>query len=67
MNHEKCRRCRYSYLVDLGENGDMLRACVYIAKTGVRRPCPAGPGCTVWEPREEKKKMRLRFGEMAGR
>lgn len=61
MNHNKCRTCRYSYLVDLGENGEMLRACVYIVKTGSRRPCAPGEACTVWAFDEAKRTAQARW------
>jgi hypothetical protein len=30
--------------------------CEYIFNTGHRRPCPAGPGCTVYEKRQRPRK-----------
>ena len=50
----KCRRCAYSCFVDIGDNGEMLRACIYILYRGERRPCPPGKNCTVFLPREER-------------
>ena len=47
---DKCRSCLYSCEVNVGEEGEMMRACVYILHNGRRRPCPAGEGCTVWRP-----------------
>ena len=44
--------------MDLGEDGGMLTACVYILKTGKRRGCPAGEGCTKY-----KKRTRRAFTE----
>lgn len=46
----KCNKCLYSCPVDLGDNCEMLRACVYILLHGERRPCPPGAACTVYEP-----------------
>ncbi len=31
-----------------------MTACVYILRTGSRRPCPFGKGCTVYRRREKK-------------
>ncbi len=49
-----CETCRYARLVDIGEDGTLLRACLYILRCGERRPCPAGKGCTVYEPRRAR-------------
>ena len=46
----KCGRCVWSTWVNMGEEGEFLRACVYILHHGRRRPCPPGAGCTVFEP-----------------
>lgn len=48
---DKCRNCRYSTPVEMGENNQMLRGCVYILRTGTRRPCPGGTDCSVYRPR----------------
>lgn len=58
MNREKCKSCRYAYPVDLGDGGEMLRACVYILRRGSRRPCPAGEACTAFEPERGGKQER---------
>lgn len=47
---DKCAGCRYSVSVDMGDGGEMLRACVYILRHGERRPCPPGADCTVYRP-----------------
>lgn len=47
---EKCGGCRYSAAVNVGEEGEMLRACVYILHRYEHRPCGAGAECTVFEP-----------------
>ena len=52
----KCRTCRYSVQVNVGIDCEMLIACTYIIAHGTRRPCPAGAGCTVYEPRRKKRK-----------
>lgn len=49
-----CTHCRYGRRIDMGENGTMLTACLYILKTGKRRPCPVGEDCTVYEPRGKR-------------
>lgn len=46
----KCRSCAYSCTVNVGEEREMMRACVYILHTGRRRPCPAGKDCTEYKP-----------------
>ncbi len=49
-----CARCRFGRWVDLGEDGGMLTACCYILKTGERRGCPAGEGCTKYQKRTRR-------------
>lgn len=61
MKHEKCRNCRYSALMDMGEDGEMLRACIYILKTGTRRPSPPGENCTAWERDTKKDEARKKW------
>ena len=56
MNNDKCNNCLYSCPVDLGEESEMLRACVYILHKFERRPCPAGEACTVFEPRNGRRR-----------
>ncbi len=51
---DKCKRCIFSQEVNVGEDCEMLRACVYILKRFERRPCPAGAECTVFEPRRRR-------------
>lgn len=58
MDREKCKACRYGFQADVGDGGEMLRACLYIIKRGTRRPCPAGANCTVWEPDEAGRRER---------
>ena len=58
---DHCRGCRYSRWMDLGDEGQMLRGCVYILRTGTRRPCPAGAGCTVYA-QGTRRQSGLRFG-----
>ena len=48
---DRCAGCRYSGWMDMGDDGRMLRGCVYILRRGTRRPCPAGEGCTAYEPK----------------
>lgn len=47
----KCGRCVWSTWVNMGEEGEFLRACVYILRHGGRRPCPGGEACTVFADR----------------
>ncbi len=51
---EKCDGCRFSIPVYMGDGEELLRACVYILRTGHRRPCPPGEQCRVFEPAEGK-------------
>jgi len=50
----RCDSCRYGFQADVGEEGKMLTACIYILRAGERRPCPFGEGCTVYLPREKR-------------
>lgn len=50
---EKCNKCRFSAWVNLGEDREMLRACVYILHRFESRPCAAGAECTAFEPCEQ--------------
>lgn len=38
-----CKDCVYSNLA----TGEDILLCAYYLKTNIRRPCPAGTGCTV--------------------
>ena len=51
MEQERCRRCRFSCEVNVGEDGQMLVACTYVLQGQGRRPCPPGEACTVFEER----------------
>ncbi len=55
---DKCNKCIYSCPVDVGEENEMMRACVYILVKYERRPCPAGAGCTVYEPRRRGERSK---------
>ena len=47
--NRRCRTCAYSF-GDTGTwGGDIF--CGYLIRTGKRRPCPAGKGCTVYKPK----------------
>lgn len=46
----KCNSCLYSTPVDMGEDCQMLRGCLYILIRHERRPCKGGEGCTAYEP-----------------
>lgn len=45
-----CDGCRYAIPVYIGDGEELMSACVYILRTGHRRPCPPGAGCQVYEP-----------------
>ena len=47
---EGCGGCRFAVPVYMGDGEELLGACVYILRTGRRRPCPPGGACTVYEP-----------------
>ncbi len=46
-NHP-CQGCYY-----YGGNSDAVKCCSYYLITGIRRPCPAGEGCTVKKTRQQ--------------
>ena len=56
MTTNRCAGCRHSCLVDVGLEGEMLRACLYILQRGKKRPCPSGDGCTAYERRGEERR-----------
>ena len=47
---ERCEECRYGVPVYMGDGEELMCACVYILRTGRRRPCPPGRECRVFEP-----------------
>ena len=47
-----CGGCRFASPIYMGDGDELMTACVYILRTGRRRPGPAGEGCTVYEPAE---------------
>jgi len=51
---DKCKTCIFSSEVNVGEDGEMLRACTYILYHGKRRPCKPGKDCTVYRPARER-------------
>ncbi len=53
---DKCNRCLYSCPVNVGDDCEMLRACVYILIKSEKRPCKPGNGCTVYEPRGRRRR-----------
>ncbi len=63
---DKCGGCRFSIPVYIGDGEELLRACVYILRTGRRRPCPPGEACRVYEPAEENRCARARNEEVFG-
>ena len=64
MGMSKCDRCVYSCFVDIGDGGEMIRACVYILHQGKRRPCPGGEDCTVFLPRAERNDINYPLKEV---
>ena len=51
---KSCAGCRFLAPVYIGDGDELLSACVYILRTGQKRPCPAGPGCTAYQPAERE-------------
>lgn len=47
-----CGGCRFSVPVYIGDGDELMTGCVYILRTGHRRPCPPGEACTVRETAE---------------
>ena len=45
-----CKGCRFSIPLYIGDGDELLNCCVYILRTGKKRPCIPGEGCTVYEP-----------------
>ena len=45
-----CRGCRFSVPLYIGDGDELMNCCVYILRTGKKRPCMPGAGCTVYEP-----------------
>lgn len=54
-NAAGCAGCRFASPVYMGDGEELMCACVYILRTGKRRPCPPGPGCLVREPAGEER------------
>ena len=50
MTHDGCRGCRFSIPIYIGDGDELMNCCVYILRTGRKRPCIPGTGCTVYEP-----------------
>lgn len=51
----KCDKCRYSAPMNIGEDKEMLRGCLYILHKARRRPCKPGKDCTVFEHKNKLK------------
>ncbi len=51
-----CNDCLYSCPVNVGVDGTLVKACVYILLRYEKRPCPAGDLCTVYERRNKRMK-----------
>ena len=45
-----CEGCRFSSPIYMGDRDELMKCCVYILRTGRKRPCIPGAGCTVREP-----------------
>lgn len=52
MDKKRCAGCRYAVPIYMGDGDELMTACVYILRTGRRRPCPPGDGCRAFEPAE---------------
>lgn len=52
MTHDGCQGCRFSVPIYIGDGDELMNCCVYILRTGRKRPCIPGEGCTVYEPAE---------------
>lgn len=50
MDSGRCGGCRFNLPVYMGDGDELLTACVYILRTGHKRPCPPGEACGVFEP-----------------
>lgn len=50
-NVADCSLCYYSWKANVFDGGQ-LWACDYIGIENKRRPCPFGPGCTVFKPKK---------------
>lgn len=44
-----CEGCRFSIPIYIGDGDELLNCCVYILRTGRKRPCIPGAECTVRE------------------
>ena len=49
MDRTGCEGCRYCVPIYIGDGDELLSCCVYILRTGRKRPCKPGAGCTVYE------------------
>ena len=50
MREKRCAGCRFAVPIYMGDGDELMTACVYILRTGRRRPCPPGEACRVYEP-----------------
>lgn len=51
VDNDYCQSCEYFH-TGHDRRGLTLPMCIYILKTGTRRPCPGGLGCTAYMPKE---------------
>lgn len=66
MTNDRCAACRFDMPVYIGDGDELLTACVYILRTGHKRPCPAGDACSVFEPASPDDRTgykMMRFGK----
>lgn len=59
MTDGRCAECRFAVPVYMGDGDELLTACVYILRTGHKRPCPAGAACSVFEPARPESGVRF--------
>ena len=63
MKRTGCEGCRYSVPIYMGDGDELMDCCVYILRTGRKRPCIPGAGCTVYESaRVDENTLRQREG-----
>lgn len=54
-----CEGCRCCVPIYIGDGDELLNCCVYILRTGHKRPCKPGAECTVYEKAEVDKNAPL--------
>lgn len=56
----RCNDCIYSRTVNLADDRDLMKACVYILLRYEKRPCAPGEECTVFQRRTGRPLFQLR-------